>query len=512
MQTRRYVVLPAFGFKSPALAQSAKLRTPGPFVRLSARPAIRQAAERFRSAADTDAATKMHVLDSISEDGPKLVEMSPEAELNLRAEIPGLKVVPVVTYHTMRAAQGVNRPAAAQAATGIKLTVVSALMRAGVMGAKVVAFTDFRTRAGAEGFTNEEGSVSLNIQAGSNLDRLYVYGPAGHWGHFSGSQRAEAEMRITIEPIDLAAESLLLRQQYGKLPDNAGKGIKVGIIDTGIAMRHPALPNVTGGANMVFDEIRDNADASGGWGPAATEGEHGTHVAGIVGARPTAALNLRGVAPGVELRSYRVFPNAGGGAQNFDILSAINRAVQDGCHIVNLSLGGGSEDEAVRVAIGAALDAGTLVVAAAGNDYRKAVSFPAALESCVAVSAMGTAGTFPKGSVETAEVAKPYGSDTRNFIAAFSNFGPQIDLTGPGVGIVSALPDDTYGVMSGTSMACPAVVGYAAHLLATNPDIKAAKGSERSKLWKNLLDGRGVPLGFPRDYEGFGLPSDPLTS
>jgi subtilisin len=173
-------------------------------------------------------------------------------------------------------------------------------------------------------------------------------------------------------------------------------------------MRHPALPNVTGGANMVFDEIRDNADASGEWGPAAAEGEHGTHVAGIVGARPTAALNLRGVAPGVELRSYRVFPNAGGGAQNFDILSAINRAVQDGCHVVNLSLGGGSEDEAVRVAIGAALDAGTLVVAAAGNDYRKAVSFPAALESCVAVSAMGTAGTFPKGSVETAEVAKPY--------------------------------------------------------------------------------------------------------
>ncbi|MEK1902871.1 MAG: S8 family serine peptidase [Rhizobium sp.] len=70
----------------------------------------------------------------------------------------------------------------------------------------------------------------------------------------------------------------------------------------------------------------------------------------------------------MTLRSYRVFRHTGGGATNYDIMNAIDRAVQDGCHIINLSLGGASEDEAVRTAIGRALDNRVLVIAAVGND------------------------------------------------------------------------------------------------------------------------------------------------
>jgi subtilisin len=508
-QSRRYVVLPAFGFRSEALAQTAKLHMPGQTVHLNARAALRTS----MAGADTPGAvsTAMHVLDSTHEDGPKLVEMSPDAELNLRAEIPGLKVVPLVTYRTMRAEREVLRPAKSEAAivgAGVRVRVIDSRTKANVASAKVLAFTDFRSRAGAAGFTDRDGVVGLDIKPGTELDRLYVYGPARYWGSFSSSQTARSEMTVEIDTVDLADSSLLLRQLYGALPPDAGSGIRVAIVDTGVAMAHPALPNLTGGANMVFDELQDDPDAAVNWGPATADGgQHGTHVAGIIGARPTPTMQLRGVAPGVELRSYRVFPNSNGSdATNYDILSAIDRAVSDGCHIVNLSLGGIAEDEAVRAAIGAALDAGTLVVAAAGNDYRKPVSFPARLDSCVAVSAMGRSDAFPAHSAEAAEIVRPHGADTRNFVAAFSNFGPQIDLTGPGVGVVSTLPNDTYGVMSGTSMACPAVVGFAAYLLAANPAILATKGAERTRLWKSLLDGAGKPLGFGRDYEGFGLP------
>ena len=502
LTVQRYVVLPAFGFRSPALAQSEKLRMPGPLVRLSARPSLRTG---VMAGADRTGSTTMQVLDSTHEDGPKLVEMSPDAALNLRAEIPGLRVVPVVTYQTMRAEKGVSRPSSEPG--GVTIRIVDRRSRSGVTGAKVIAFTNYRTRAGAEGSSDTRGAVTLDIPPGANLDRLYVYGPADYWGHFSASRALQSGMSIEIDPIDPAAPSLLLRQLYGHMRADAGAGIQVGIVDTGIAMHHPSLPNVTGGADMVFDEIHDNPGASGDWGPAAVDGEHGTHVAGIVGARPTAALDLRGVAPGVDLRSYRVFPNAGGGATNYDILSAIDRAVSDGCQIINLSLGGGGEDEALRAAITAAQNAGTLVVAAAGNDGRKPVSFPASIESCVAVSAMGRTDAFPAGSTETAEVARPFGTDRKTFLAAFSNDGPQIDLTGPGVGIVSTLPEDSYGVMSGTSMASPAVVGFAAYLLASHPDILRSTGSERIKLWKALLSGSARPLGFGRDFEGFGLPS-----
>lgn len=509
---RRYVVLPAFGFRNEVLAQSEKLRSPGGLVRLSARPALRRGA-----AQPEDASTTMHVLDSTHEDGPKLVEMTPEAELNLRAEIPGLKVVPLVTYHTMRAEQEIHRPAKAEVSAetqsiGIKIRVLDAKASTGVPGAKVIAFTDYRNRAGDEGFTDGNGFVSLKIKPGIALDRIYIYGPTGYWGHYAPSLKAEADSTIVIDPINLDSDTLLLKRFYGSLPTESGAGITVGIVDTGIAKGHPLLPNVRGGVNMVFDEVRGDPGATDDWGPAATEGEHGTHVAGIVGARASKEVNLRGVAPGVQLRSYRVFPNSGGGATNYDIMSAIDRAVADGCHIVNLSLGGGTEDEAVRAAIGAALAAGTLVVAAAGNDYRKPVSFPATIDFCVAVAAMGRTGTFPPTSSEAAEVARPFGSDTANFFAAFSNFGPQIDLVGPGVGIVSTLPDNKYGVMSGTSMSCPAIVGFAAYLLGANPTTMQAAGNERTRMLKNLLYGGAQPFGFGRDYEGFGSPLLPITS
>jgi subtilisin len=493
----RYVVLPDQGFTSSALRAalpaSGSKTFPAAARGLSVQPGVQS----------------VEVLDSIHEDGPKLVEMTEAAELNLRLSTPGLTVVPVVYYQPARVvyrAERVALAAAAAAATNVRIRVHGP-GGVPVAGVAVVAFTDFAERVGDQGVSDAQGGITLRLRPGTRLERLYAFPKADFWGHLSQEVILGQQHDIALRPINLGdAGMLLLRRYYGALPDGAGNGVTVAVVDSGVAAAHPALPNVVGGRNMVSDETRDDPANEAEWGPAETDGEHGTHVAGIVGGHPVQAW--RGVASGVNLRSYRVFPHTGGGATNFDIAKAIDRAVGDGCHIINLSLGGSQADLLVRRAIDRAIELGALVVAAAGNDGRGAVSFPAALPAAVAVSAMGRRGGFPADSNETGDIAAPFAEgDPEAFIAQFSNIGPEVDLTGPGVGIVSTVPDAAFGVMSGTSMASPAVAGFAASLLAARPDILAMNGGARSRAPKDALFQSAGPLGFGRTFEGFGLPA-----
>jgi subtilisin len=171
--------------------------------------------------------------------------------------------------------------------------------------------------------------------------------------------------------------------------------------------RHPSTPSallvVEGNCHACQKTAAQN------WRPAKKEGEHGTHVAGIVGGRGTAS-GFRGVAPGVTLRSYRVFPDTGGGASNFDIAKAIDTAIADKCDTINMSLGGGPKDDLTRAAIIRALNSGAIVVVAAGNDDRDPVSFPVAFTECTAVFATGRIGSFPKTAIGTSSVATPKGN------------------------------------------------------------------------------------------------------
>jgi len=107
-----------------------------------------------------------------------------------------------------------------------------------------------------------------------------------------------------------------------------------------------------------------------------------------------------------------------------------------------------------------------------------------------------------------ASISSPPTSEyKKNFIAAFSNIGRAIDLTGPGVGIISTVPGG-YGVESGTSMACPAVTGFAARILGRLPDIrKQARNQERSDAIAQALFASVRDLGFKPEFEGHGLPS-----
>ena len=451
----------------------------------------------------------MRVVHAIDDTGPKLVEIGAEEIAALRVSDPGVKAMPLVRYELMRLprleVESRVRPArAAAAGTRFTLRCVDAATGGPVPGVQVAAFTDFAQRRGDGGITDARGEVHLGFGPSPvTLEVLVAYGPSGHWGFGQRGVTLRSGAALPIAPVDLAVPDFVAHL-YDRLPPDGGEGVTVGVIDTGVDDTHRDL-HVAGGEAFVISE-----EDAGGPGPAERHGDHGTHVAGIIastGGLGGVAPGKRGIAPRVRLMSYRVFPNRGEGADNYDIIRAIDRGVKDGCDLLNLSLGSPVADEAVHAAIQDAFDRGTVCVVAAGNDHRSPVAYPAAWDVAVGVSSLGRVGTYPPTSSEVLDEVAPYSPrDPAVYVSAFSNVGPPIDVCGPGGGIVSTLPGDRYGVMSGTSMACPAVTGVLASLLSSTPEVRdLPRDRARSVAIVGLITAHAQPLGFIQPLEGVGL-------
>ena len=489
--TQQYIVLPPRGMVATDMTASHATQT----YLVSLHSAMgRGGPRRVRKTV-----APLRVLDSIHENGAKLVEMSPQSASDLRAEQPGIRIVPVVYYYPQiyMPPLPAQPPRVATATVGAKIVIKIVSQSNGhpISGAMVVAFTDFTNRIGAQGMTNKNGEAALGLGGSSKkLERLYVYPDKGFWSALKRNVTVSSGKTISLRPLDLSYIDAL-RFFYGSSADTAGENMTVGVVDTGVGP-HPDL-HVVGGENTVTGENPQDFGDNG-------EG-HGTHVGGIIAARGTPPVGIRGLAPAVALRSYRVFGKNSKGASNFSIAKAIDRAVAQGCDLINMSLGGGPADIVTREAMADARARGCLVLAASGNDDRSPVSFPASDSLCLAISAMGRKLTFPSGTTQAGTVAAPYGQDPKNFVAAFSNIGPEIDLIAPGVGIISTVPGG-YATMDGTSMACPAATGMAAKILATHPNILAMpRNQARSDEMAKVVLKSAKPLGFGPTYEGQGM-------
>jgi len=431
------------------------------------------------------------VLDSIHTEGAKLISMNKEELANFRFSYPGLRIIPEKFYRPAILAQERIQLQIRQ----IRAKVVTSFIITdpdgnGIEGITIVVFTDFTTGKGASGTTNSSGVLKLKLDK-NTAERIYMYAENTYWGYFKRSVKLTSQLKVKLQPINVDYTDAL-RHFYNtaKLPVITQK-IRVGIIDTGVGP-HPDL-QVTGGKNLVKGEDENDYSDNG-------EG-HGTHVAGIVAANG----QIRGVAAGVELMSYRVFPR-GAGASSFDIMKAIDQAITDKCDVINMSLGQAEDDEGIDSYIKEAYNAGIICFAANGNDDRSSVSFPAAYSLSIAVSAMGRKSTFPANSVEASAVQAPYGTDKKDFVADFSNIGPETDLTAPGVGIISTFPDNRYAVMDGTSMACPAAAGLAARVLSGNPALlNLPRNQARADEMIKYLAIHVRAMGFGANFEGKGM-------
>jgi hypothetical protein len=165
-----------------------------------------------------------------------------------------------------------------------------------------------------------------------------------------------------------------------------------------------------------------------------------------------------------------------------DIAAGIRWAVDNGARVLNLSLGGSTDTQVERDAIAYAIAHGAVVVAAMGNGGLAAPnSFPAAYPDVVAVGAI----------------------DQADHRANFSQVGPHIDVSGPGVGILSTVWDNGFATMSGTSMATPHVAGVAALILSCNGSLTGAQVADiLRQTARPLRDNPGDPV--PNNNYGFG--------
>ncbi|PGL70404.1 S8 family serine peptidase [Bacillus sp. AFS055030] len=193
-----------------------------------------------------------------------------------------------------------------------------------------------------------------------------------------------------------------------------GKGVKVGILDTGIDYNHPDLKDAFKGGYDFVDNDNDPMETSyadwkkSGKPELGSSGEayyteHGTHVAGIIAgqAKNSADFAVEGVAPDADLYAYRVLGPYGSGSTSA-ILAGIDKAVSDGMDIINLSLGANYNDPLypTSIAVNNAVLAGVTAIVAAGNsgDRMYSLGAPGNAPLAITVGASDTSVTIPSFS------------------------------------------------------------------------------------------------------------------
>jgi subtilisin family serine protease len=220
--------------------------------------------------------------------------------------------------------------------------------------------------------------------------------------------------------------------------------------------------------SIVGDDYDDKTERSYGnndvIGP---DANHGTHVAGIVGAVRDNGIGMDGVASAVHIMSVRTVPN--GDERDKDVANAIRYAADNGADIINMSFGKSYSpykevvDEAVRYAD----SLGVLMVHAAGND---GVDVDSSANDNYPTDRLDTGRT----AEHWLEIGASSWKGGNRLAASFSNYGDEtVDVFAPGSSIYSTVPDNKYERIDGTSMAAPMVSGLAALLLSHHPNLTA---------------------------------------
>lgn len=257
--------------------------------------------------------------------------------------------------------------------------------------------------------------------------------------------------------------------------NEGSEDIVAAVVDTGVDYTHPDLA-----ANMWVnkDEILNGKDDDDngyiddvhGWNFAANNNDprstaaspHGSHVAGLIGARGNNHEGVIGVAPKVKLMALKFMDDSGAGATSHAV-KAIDYAIQKKVFLINNSWGSSRYSRTLDEAITRAATAGILFFAAAGNgskgigyDIKNTPWYPAAYTQWNVFSVAATT--------------------SGDRLTAFSNYAKsKVDVAAPGYSMYSTISGTKYQLMSGTSMATPVVSGLAVLIKAANPELDPAQ-------------------------------------
>lgn len=341
------------------------------------------------------------------------------------------------------------------------------------------------------GLTGKDGIANVRLPT---LDINYIIGSPRdtYWSNVKPVSALKNNMKIEIS---LKRIPITGTYDWGHLVIGIdrlnrtfmGKDIKVALIDSGITAHEDLV--TAGGYNTLDGQDEKDWDID--------EKGHGTHCAGIIAAQAN-EKGVTGIAPLADVFALKIFP----GGRISDLLEAINWCVDNYMDVISLSLGSPYPATHLETALREANERGVICVAAAGNDKGR-VSYPAAYETVLAVSAIGSLNAFPEDSAHALKISEYVGRDGQFFFADFSNYGPEIDVCAPGVAILSSVPTG-YAAWDGTSMACPFVAGLAALLLEAYPEARTGDGRQPYYV-RRIIKDTAKDIGLPAEMQGAGV-------
>ena len=264
------------------------------------------------------------------------------------------------------------------------------------------------------------------------------------WNHSTGSSSvliAVLDDAIAIDHQDLAANIYTNSAESGGLPflddDANGRADDINGYDVADNDADPRPPSGASGNNDGF--------------------AHGTHVAGIAGAVTNNGTGMASIGYSITILPVKIGKNSNGSLSGG--LDGVFYAMRSGADVISMSWGTNSDALTFRTLIQQASSSGIVMVAAAGNEGDQTIHYPAAYPEVIGVGA----------------------TDQNDQKASFSNFGNTVDVMAPGVGIYSTLPEanNTYGNLSGTSMATPMVAGLAGLVLSQSPGLNPTQVKQR---------------------------------
>ncbi len=365
-----------------------------------------------------------------------------------------------------------------------------------------------------QGVTDARGQVQLTLfgESPDTVRALYVKPKVDYWSLWLTQPALDPAQGNTVFLTPLTQTFINFPQQqllgWGQKamkvdqlpPHYRGQGVKVAVIDSGIATSHRDLQQQVKGG---YDTITQNDNT---WDQDTLS--HGTHTAGVIAGNLDNAIGIRGIAPDAEIYAYKIFPDG----RFSNLIDALNLCIEQQIDVVNLSLGSEQRSELVEQKIQEAKRLGVACIVAAGNTGGP-VQYPAASPHVLAVAAIGKQGEFPPESYHGTQVLAGNGrvvSSDGFFSARFTCFGPEVGVCAPGVAILSSVPPDNFAVWDGTSMAAPHITGLAALVLAHHADFQGAykaRNAQRVERLLQILKQSAQPLNLGDPYRvGAGLP------
>lgn len=485
----RYVVLPNIFGDEGDTESTAFLRE------INHRALHRKAAFKLtRREMDSEVGT-FKVLDSVDLNEAALVEMTSEQAKNFARAYPSLRIAEEVYLKPLHSILLTARRLSVRLPRSnivkrLHLTVCDASSGKPVANADVAVLLDLKGKGIYDRKTDGKGVFETALPAAQKSIPAIIASPlAGYWpGEVVDVKIADGVTHAVVEvvPLNASGDKDAIDVLCSEADPHAGAGVKIAIIDSG-ASPHNGL-NIVSGLNTTGVEDIANFDDNGSG--------HGPHVAGIV-AR---------IAPAAELMIYRVFAEGENGASEIAISKAIRHAVDNGCDLINLSLGQDTEALSISRETRRARQLGVICIAAAGNDGLGPVLYPARSSHMLAVTACGAYNCWPDGARTFRHIADHPARRGNVFFAAFSNIGDKVDFIAPGVGTISWVGNGVKGVMDGTSMACPVVTGQIAALLAGNVNLLGAdRNQQRGDDIIKIAFQAARRFGFGDIYEGSGF-------